>query len=82
MENKHTVCVSVEKKDNRYFFDIMADKTLDLQDIRSILVGGLSLSIRGEETPELQAKAIKDIIKFLELEFINPDSFDDLYVNK
>ena len=73
------VGVSVEVKDGRFFFDIMADKDLYMEDIRSILVGGVALSIRSEKTPELQAKAMKDVINHLESEFINPDSFDDLF---
>jgi hypothetical protein len=79
MENKMFVGVSVEVKDGRFFFDIMADKGLYMEDIRSILVGGVALSIRSEKTPELQAKVLKDVISHLESEFIDPDSFNDLY---
>jgi hypothetical protein len=82
MEGKMFVGVSVKVKDGRFFFDIMADKGLYMEDIRSILVGGVSLSIRSEKTPELQAKVLKDVISHLESEFINPDSFDDLYVKE
>ena len=76
------VGVSVTIKDGRFFFDIMADDSLYIEDIRSILVGAVAMSIRSEKTPELQAKAMKDVIDHLESEFINPDSFDDLYVRK
>jgi hypothetical protein len=79
MEGKMFVGVSVEVKDGRFFFDIMADKGLYMEDIRSILVGGVALSIRSEKTPELQAKVLKDVISHLESEFIDPDSFNDLY---
>ena len=79
MENKLFVGVSVTIKDGRYFFDVIADKSMDFMDIRSVLVGGVALSIRGEKTPELQAKAMREVISHLESEFINPDSFDDLY---
>jgi hypothetical protein len=79
MENKMFVGVSVEVKDGRYFFDIMADKGLYMEDVRSILVGAVALSIRSEKTPELQAKVLKDVISHLESEFIDPDSFNDLY---
>ena len=82
MEEKFNVGVSVTVKDGRYYFDIMADSDLDMESIRSILVGGVALSIRSEKTPELQAKALKDVISHLESEFINPDSFDDLYVKE
>jgi hypothetical protein len=53
-----------------------------MEDIRSILVGGVALSIRSEKTPELQAKVMRDVIEHLESEFINPDSFDDLYTKE
>jgi hypothetical protein len=81
MGDKMFVGVSVTVKDGRFYFDIMADKGLYMEDIRSILVGGVALSIRGEKTPELQAKAMRDVISHLESEFINPDSFSDLGLN-
>lgn len=76
------VGVSVEIKDGRFFFDIMADKDLYMEDIRSILVGAVAMSIRSEKTPELQAKVMREVIAHLESEFVNPDSFDDLYSNE
>jgi hypothetical protein len=45
--------------------------------IRSLFVGGVPLSIRAEETPKDQAKALRDVIDYLESEFIDPDSFSD-----
>jgi hypothetical protein len=81
MVDKMFVGVSVTIKDGRFFFDIMANKGLSMEDIRSILVGGVSLSIRSEKTPELQAKVMRSVIDHLESEFINPDSFNDLDVN-
>jgi hypothetical protein len=81
MSDKMFVGVSVTIKDGRFFFDIMADKGLSLEDIRSILVGGVALSIRSEKTPELQAKVMRSVIDHLESEFIDPDSFNDLDVN-
>jgi len=82
MDDKFFVGVSVEVKDGRFFFDIMADKGLYMEDIRSILVGAVAMSIRSEKTPELQAKVMKEVISHLESEFINPVSFDDLYVKE
>jgi hypothetical protein len=80
MSDKMFVGVSVTIKDGRFFFDIMADKGLSLEDIRSILVGGVALSIRSEKTPELQAKVMRSVVDHLESEFIDPDSFNDLDV--
>jgi len=78
MENKMFVGVSVTVKDGRFYFDIMADKGLYMEDIRSILVGGVALSIRSEKTPELQAKVMRSVISHLESEFIDPESFKDI----
>ena len=82
MDDKFFVGVSVEVKDGRFFFDIMADKGLYMEDIRSILVGAVAMSIRSEKTPELQVKVMRDVIEHLESEFINTDSFDDLYTKE
>jgi hypothetical protein len=45
--------------------------------IRSVVVGGVALSIRAEDTPKDQAKALRDVIDYLESEFIDPNSFSD-----
>jgi hypothetical protein len=82
MENKFMVGVSVTVKDGRFFFDIMADEGMDMKDIRSILVGAVAMSIRSEKGSDRQAKVMIDVIKHLESEFINPDSFDDLYLRE
>jgi hypothetical protein len=76
-EIKMTVSVEVTVKDERFYFNILTNEGISLPMIRSILAGGLALSIRGEKTPETQAKAIKEVIDYLESEFINPDSFHD-----
>lgn len=78
MVDKMFVGVSVTIKDGRFFFDIMANKGLSMEDIRSILVGGVALSIRSEKTPELQAKVMRSVVDHLESEFIDPDSFKDI----
>jgi hypothetical protein len=48
--------------------------------IRSVLVGGVALSIRAEETPKDQARALRGVIDYLESEFIDPDSFSDAQI--
>jgi hypothetical protein len=73
---KVTVEVIIEGDDN-FIFNILAPQSLDSDMIRSVLVGGVALSIRAEETPKDQAKALRDVIDYLESEFINPDSFSD-----
>lgn len=81
-ENKMKVCVEVSERDGKFLFDISAHKSLTIEDIRSILVGGVSLTIHGEKTPKKQAKALKDIITFLEEDFISIDSFNDVMISK
>jgi hypothetical protein len=77
-ENKIKVTVEVTiEDDNNFIFDILATSSLDSDMIRSVLVGGVSLSIRAEKTPKEQAKALREVIDYLESEFINPDSFSD-----
>ena len=77
-ENKIKVTVEVTIEDEQnYLFNILAPPSLDNDMIRSVLAGGVALSIRAEKTPKDQAKALRDIIDYLESEFINPDSFSD-----
>ena len=77
-ETKLKVSVEVTiEDDNNFLFNILAPKSMDRDMIRSILAGGVALSIRAEETPKDQAKALRDVIDYLESEFIDPDSFSD-----
>jgi len=80
-ENKIKVSVEVIIEDeSNFIFNILAPQSLDQDMIRSVLVGGVALSIRAEETPKDQAKALRDVIDYLESEFIDPDSFSDAKV--
>ncbi len=82
-ENKIKVSVEVIiESENNFLFNILAPQSLDQDMIRSVLVGGVALSIRAEETPKDQAKALRDVIDYLESEFIDPDSFSDAKVFK
>jgi endonuclease III-like uncharacterized protein len=81
-DNLFKILVELESKDGRYYYNILANHELDSKSIMSILSGALALVIRGEETPELRGKALKDVIKHLESEFINIDSFSDYYIKK
>jgi endonuclease III-like uncharacterized protein len=69
-------------EDEQFLFNIIAHESMDHESILSILAGGVALTIRGQETPKKQAKALKDVIGYLESEFINVDSFNDVKVNK
>lgn len=79
---KMKVCVEVSVVDGKYFFDISAHKSLSIQDIRSILVGGVCLTIHGEDNPKDQAVAIRDVIDHIEKDFIDTDSFKDVRISK
>jgi hypothetical protein len=77
-EEKLSVTVDVTLKDNKFFYNIMAKKSMNMDEIMSVLCGAISLSIRSRETPELQGQTLRDIIGHLESEFINVDSFSDV----
>lgn len=79
-ENKLKVIVEVEIKDGNYIFDISAINSLSIKEIRAILVGGVCLTIHGEKTPKEQAKVLKDVINHMEQDFIDIDSFKDVYL--
>ena len=79
---KMKVCVDVSIVDGKYFFDISAHKSLSINDIRSILVGGVCLTIHGEDNPKDQSVAIKDVIDYIEKDFIDTDSFNDVRISK
>ena len=74
------VGVNVLLKDGRAEFSIIRNKEdLDLQKMREILMGGLSLLIKGEDTNEKQAQAIRDVVQRLQEEFVDVDSFANVW---
>jgi hypothetical protein len=78
-EAKYTVSVEVKQnEDGRFYFNLLADDDVDIQMIRSILAGGLMLSILAEKTPESQSKAMMDVINYMQREFVSIDSFSDI----
>jgi len=77
-ETKLKVSVEVTiEDDNNFLFNILAPQSMDRNMIRSVLAGGVALSIRAEENPKDQARALRDVIDYLESEFIDPNSFSD-----
>ena len=81
-ENQLSVAVEVTIQNGKFFYDISAKKGMTLDEITSVLCGGLALSIRGKETPELQGEALRSVISYLESEFVNTESFADAYIKK
>ena len=77
-ETKYQVGVDLTIRDGRYYFNILAQKGLDVENIRSILAGGLSLTILSEKTTEKQGQALRGVIDYLESELVNVDSFTDI----
>lgn len=77
-EIKLKVTVEVSIKDDNFLFNIIAPENLMVDEIRSILVGGVCLTIHSEETPKEQAIALKEVIDYMEQDFINLDSFKNI----
>ena len=81
MENlKLYVGVHCEFVDGKVYYKIDTTKGMTVKDLQSVLVGGLNLAIRGEKTPELQGKILREIISFMEQELINVESFEDAHI--
>lgn len=81
MENqKLYVGVHCEFVDEKVHFKIDTTQGMTLKDLQSVLVGGLNLAIRGEKTPKLQGKALREIISYMEQELINVESFKDAHI--
>ena len=78
------VTVDLTSKDDRNFINILIppDSNLTRNEIASILTGGIALIIRSHEDPKLQGKMLHDVIKHLESELINVDSFSDAFYYK
>ena len=78
-EFKYTVAVELKQnEDGRFYFNLLANDELDIEMIRSVLAGGLMLTILAEKTPESQSKAMTDVIDYMQREFISIDSFSDI----
>ena len=77
-ETKYQVGVDLTIRDGRFYFNILAQEGLDVEMIRSILAGGLSLTILSEKTPQKQGQALSAVINYLESELVDVDSFTDI----
>jgi hypothetical protein len=74
------VGVRAEFKDEKVFYYLDATNGISLVDVRSILIGGLTLTIKGIENPEEQYYTFKQMVRFIEGELFNNESFKDLYL--
>lgn len=78
-ETKITVGVEVtQREDGKFYFNLLAGDHVTIESIRSILAGGLVLSILAEKTPEAQARAMKETLDYMNKEFVSVDAFADL----
>ena len=75
------VGVHAEIKEGKMYFRIDTTEGMTLSDLQSVLVGGLNLSIRGEKSPELQGRKLKEIISFMESELVDVNSFNDAHID-
>lgn len=77
---KLNVIVNAEIKDNKVYYSIDASQGINLKEMQAVLVGGLNLSIKGEKTPELQYQTFKNIVRHMESELFNDESFKDIHI--
>ena len=82
MNNKITYRVIIDAtiKDGRCIYNLSTptdQPQITLNQITSILSGALSLSIRGSEN---EAQTMRDVINYLNEEFVSIDSFKDIQV--
>ena len=78
-----SVQVNVDLEDGTAKFYILRNREdINVKNMRDILMGGLSLLVKSESTPELQGEALRDVIQKMEEEFVNVNSFDDVWLAK
>jgi hypothetical protein len=74
------VGVRAEIKDGKIFYYLDGNSGMSLLDVMSVLIGGLTLTIKGIENPEEQYYTFKQMVRFIEGELFNDESFKDLYL--
>ena len=74
------VGVHAEIKDGKIFYYLDATSGMSLLDASSVLVGGLTLTIKGIENPEEQYHTFKQVVRHIEGELFNDESFKDLHI--
>jgi hypothetical protein len=74
------VGVRAEIKDGKIFYYLDGNSGMSLLDAMSVLIGGLTLTIKGIENPEEQYYTFKQMVRFIEGELFNDESFKDLYL--
>jgi len=77
---KFYVGVTAEIKEGKVYFNIDTTKGITLKEIQSVLAGGLNLTIKGVGSPEDQFKTYKEIVRHMESELFNDESFKDAHI--
>jgi len=72
-----SVNVSMTYVNGRFNFKLYTSESVDKLLLRSILAGGVALSIKAEDGPEKQGIAMKQVVDYLNSEFISTDSFEN-----
>ena len=76
-ETTRTVVVQMTRKDGMSYFNVGQPKEqdeLNLYEIRMVLAGAIALTIKSSDN---DAKAMREVIEYLEREFVDVDSFND-----
>jgi len=80
MDNKITYRIIIDTTidEEKCLYNLLLPKNqpeLSVKQITAILSGTLAMSIRGSED---EAQTMRDVINYLNHEFVNPDSFRDV----
>ena len=84
MENSLIIGYEV-REDGRMYLDLKSNKGLtNYSELVSVTVGELSMMIRmaGEKGHKTEGEVFESVINHLHNEFINPDSFKDLKIQR
>jgi hypothetical protein len=72
-----SVNVSMTYIDGRFEIKLSTSEKIDNILLRGILASGVALTIKAEDGPEKQGIAMKQVVDYLNSEFISTDSFED-----
>jgi hypothetical protein len=84
MENYIKIGYEV-RDDGRMYLDLASSKSkIEYEEMLSVTVGALSMMIRiaGEKGHKTEGEVFESVINHLHNEFVNPDSFKDLEIQR
>lgn len=77
-EITYRIIIDTTINDDKCLYNLLLPKDqpeLSIKQVTAILSGCLAMSIRGSED---EAQTMRDVINYLNHEFVNPDSFRDV----